>query len=127
MLNCYPDSYPNPAMVQRLQAKYLSYLDLLVIAMWMLKAWLDLSSQAALMGLEAQQVIALRLMRLAAGGALAESEASRMITEKVEAFSEAQAATAIATMKGHNSNQVAKKALGVYRKRIRRNRRRLTK
>jgi hypothetical protein len=105
----------------------MNYLDFLVITMRLWKTWVDLSSQAALMGLEAQQVIALRLMRLAAGGALAESEASRMITEKVEAFSEAQAATAIATMKGHNSNQVAKKALGVYRKRIRRNRRRLTK
>ena len=96
-------------------------------AMRMWNAWFALSSQAALLGLEAQQVIALRLMRLAAGGALAESEASRMIAEKVEAFSEAQAATAIAAMKGHTSKQVAKKALGVYKKRIRGNRRRLTK
>jgi hypothetical protein len=65
-------------------------------------------------------------MRLAAGGALAES-AGRMIAEKVEAVGEAQVAAAIAAMKGGNSNQVAKKALGVYKKRIRGNRRRLSK
>jgi hypothetical protein len=90
-------------------------------------AWFALSSEAALLGLEAQHVIALRLMRLAAGGALAESEAGRMVAEKVEALGEAQAAAAIAAMKGGNSNQVAKKALGVYKKRIRSNRRRLSK
>jgi hypothetical protein len=90
-------------------------------------AWFALSSQAALLALEAQHVIALRLMRLVAGGALAESEAGRMITEKVEAFGEAQAAAAVASMKGRDSDRVAKKALGVYRKRVRRNRRRLSK
>jgi hypothetical protein len=90
-------------------------------------AWFALSSEAALLGLEAQHVIGLRLMRLAAGGALAESEAGRMVAEKVEALGEAQAAAAIAAMKGGNSNQVAKKALGVYKKRIRSNRRRLSK
>jgi hypothetical protein len=96
-------------------------------AMRRLNAWFALSSEAALLGLEAQHVIALRLMRLAAGGALAESEAGRMIAEKAEALGEAQAAAAIAAMKGGNSNQVAKKALGVYKKKIRGNRRRLSK
>jgi hypothetical protein len=89
-------------------------------------AWFALSSEAALLGLEAQCVIALRLIRLAAGGALAESEARRMITEKVEALGEAQAAAAIASINGRNSNKVAEKALGVYKRRIRANRRRLT-
>jgi hypothetical protein len=66
-------------------------------------------------------------MRLAAGGALAESEASRMIAEKVEALGEAQTAAAMATLKGRNSRQVAGKVLRAYKKRVRRNRRRLTK
>ena len=79
-------------------------------------AWFALSSQAALLGLEAQGVIALRLMRLAAGGALAESEASRMIAEKVEALGEAQTAAAMATLKGRNSRQVAGKVLRAYNK-----------
>jgi hypothetical protein len=99
----------------------------MLTAMRTWNAWFALSSEAALLGLEAQHVIALRLIRLAAGGALAESEAGRMIAEKVEAVGEAQVAAAIAAMKGGNSNQVAKKALGVYKKRIRGNRRRLSK
>ena len=99
----------------------------MLTAMRTWNAWFALSSEAVLLGLEAQHVIALRFMRLAAGGALAESEAGRMIAEKVEAVGEAQVAAAIAAMKGGNSNQVAKKALGVYKKRIRGNRRRLSK
>ena len=90
-------------------------------------AWFELASQAVLLGLEAQRVIALRLMRLAAGGALAESEASRMITEKVEALGEAQTVAAISTMGGRTSRQVAKSVFGVYKKKVRRNRRRLSK
>ena len=90
-------------------------------------AWFALSSQAALLGLEAQSVMALRFIRLAAGGASAKSETRRMVTEKVHALGEAQAATAIAAIRGGNSRHVAKKVLGVYKKRVRGNRRRLTK
>jgi len=90
-------------------------------------AWFSLSSQAALLGWEAQNVMALRLMRLAAGGALAQSESARMISEKMFALGEAQAAAAVAAMKGGDSPRVAKKVLGVYKKRVRKNRRRLTK
>jgi hypothetical protein len=90
-------------------------------------AWFSLSSQAALLGLEAQNVMALRLMRLAAGGALAQSESTRMISEKMLALGEAQTAAALATIKGGKSPHVAKKVLGVYKKRVRGNRRRLTK
>jgi hypothetical protein len=50
-----------------------------------------------------------------------------MITEKVQALGEAQAAATIATIKGRNSRHVATKVLGVYKKRVRGNRRRLTK
>jgi len=42
-----------------------------------------------MLALEAQTVIALRLMRIAAGGALARSETTRMVTEKVQALGEA--------------------------------------
>ena len=44
-----------------------------------------------MLALEAQSVIALRLMRIAGGGALARSEATRMVTEKVQALGEAGA------------------------------------
>jgi uncharacterized protein (TIGR02271 family) len=65
-------------------------------------AWFALLLQAALLGLEAQRV-ALRFMRLPAGGALAGSEASRVITEMVEALGEAQTAAAIAAIKNRDS------------------------
>ena len=90
-------------------------------------AWFVLSTQALLLGYEAQRVMALRFMRFAAGGALARSEANRMITEKVQALGEAQAAAAIATIKRRDSRHVATKVLSVYKRRVRRNRRRLAK
>ena len=71
--------------------------------------------------------MALRFIRFAAGGPLARSETGRMITEKVQALGEAQTAAAIAAISGRNSRHVAKKVLGVYKKRVRGNRRRLAK
>jgi len=47
---------------------------------------------------------------------LAESEASRVMTEKVLALGEAQTAAAIATMKRPQQCQVANKVLGVIKK-----------
>jgi hypothetical protein len=49
--------------------------------------WISFGLKAWQLGLEAQNVIALRLLRLAAGGARAEAEASRMVTEKILAAS----------------------------------------
>ena len=89
--------------------------------------WFSLSSQTAMLALEAQSVIALRLTRIAAGGALAKSEATRMVTEKVQALGEAQAVAAVGSMRGRNSRHIAKKVVGVYKKRVRGNRRRLTR
>jgi hypothetical protein len=89
--------------------------------------WFAASSQAAMLAFEAQTVMALRLMRIAAGGASARSEAQRMVTEKVQAIAEAQAAAAVGAMTGRNSRQIGKKIVGVYKKRVRGNRRRLTR
>ena len=50
-----------------------------------------------------------------------------MIAEKVQALGEAQTAAAIAVVGGRNSRHLAKKVLGVYKKRVRKNRRRLAK
>jgi hypothetical protein len=50
-----------------------------------------------------------------------------MIAEKVQALGEAQTAAAIAAISGRNRRHVAKKVLGVYKKRVRKNRRRLAK
>jgi len=80
-----------------------------------------------MLALEAQSVMALRLMRIAAGGALAKSEMTRMTTEKVQALGEAQAAAVAGSITGRDSHHIAKKVVRVYKKRVRRNRRRLTK
>src|SRR6516165_1212745 len=90
-------------------------------------AWFALSTQAARMCWEAQTVMLLRGLRMAQGGARAEAETTRMITEKVAALAEAQVAAMTAVLTGNKKHRVAKKALGVYAKRVGRNRRRLSK
>jgi hypothetical protein len=89
--------------------------------------WLALSLQTARLGWQAQGVMALRLMRMAAQPARSQTEARRMVTEKVAALGEAQAAAAAVLIKGGKSHRAAKKVLGVYKKRVSANRRRLTR
>jgi hypothetical protein len=80
------------------------------------------------LGWEAQNVIALRLMPMAVRSPGSQTEVRRMVTEKVAALAEAQSAAATAVIiKGGKSHRVAKKVLGVYKKRVRANRRRLTR
>ena len=90
-------------------------------------AWCALSLQTARLGWEAQNVIALRMLRIAAQRPGSQTEARRMVTEKVPALAEAQSAASTAVIKGGKGHLVAKKVLGVYKKRVRANRRRLTK
>jgi hypothetical protein len=49
----------------------------------MFKSWMRLTSDAVLLGLEAQLVISRRLMRIAAVGKGARFETERMVTEKL--------------------------------------------
>jgi hypothetical protein len=76
---------------------------------------------------EAQAVMFLRCLRIAQGGAKAEAETTRIMTEKVAALAEAQLAATAAALKGSKRHHVAKKALAVYAGRVRRNRRRLAR
>jgi hypothetical protein len=96
-------------------------------ALTMFNPWMSLAMKAWQIGLEAQSVIILRMLRLAAGGARAEAEASRMVTEKILAAGEAQMGAATAAMRGHKKHVVVGKAVNVYRKRVRANRRRLSR
>jgi hypothetical protein len=89
--------------------------------------WLGLAFKAFELGIEAQSVIALRMMRLAAGGARGRAEANRMVAEKVGALAEAQTAAAAAILTGRREKIVAGKVLNTYRKRVRANRRRLSR
>ena len=77
-------------------------------------AWYGL----AMLGLESQQVIALRMLRLALGGPAAQAEASRMWLEKFDAA--AQAGERL--MRGDPSE----KLIAGYRRKVRANARRLS-
>jgi hypothetical protein len=81
------------------------------------------------MALEAQQVVALRMMRLAEGGPNAALETQRMIGEKVLALWAAQSAAGWAMTRGPaTAGQKAlapfKSAVSANRRRLRRSRRR---
>src|SRR5580658_2369636 len=95
------------------------------LKMW--NDWFALSLQTAKLGWESQGVIALRVMRMAMQPAHSQTEARRMVTEKVAALGEAQAAAVAAVIKGDKNHRVAKKVLRVYKKRVSANRRRLTR
>ena len=69
------------------------------------------------MAVESNRVIALRLVKLSAGGSPARAEASRMISEKVNAAWGAS----VTLMTGGSSAKV----IGQYRKRVAANYRRL--
>lgn len=88
--------------------------------------WLDLSFRAFQLGAEAQTVMALRMMKLAAGGSAATAETQLMITEKIEAATTAQAHLALGMMTGTGA-QGARRAVAHYRRKVRANRRRLSK
>ena len=81
--------------------------------------WMKLALDTSLLALESQQVIGLRVLKLALGGDAATREANRMVAEKATTF--AEAATKVAT--GKTTRSVVKG----YRKKVRANRRRLAK
>jgi len=83
--------------------------------------------RAAQVGRDANVVVAMRLMRLAAGGALAQREAQRMVAEKITAIAEAQAAAVAKMIMGGGMAAAIKSASAVYRRKVRANQRRLTR
>lgn len=74
---------------------------------------------ATLLAMESQQVIGLRMAKLALGDAAAQAEAQRMVSEKITAASEA--ALLLAT--GGSTQKV----IAGYRRKVRANVRRLSK
>jgi hypothetical protein len=63
----------------------------------------------------------------AVGGALAQREAQRMVAEKVTANAEAQAAAITKMLMGGRMAAATKSASAVYQRKVRANRRRLTR
>ena len=76
---------------------------------------------------DANVVVAMRLGRLASGGALAQREAQRMVIEKGLTFAEAQMAAAAKIMAGVGIAGAAKSASDIYLRKVRSNRRRLVR
>ena len=81
----------------------------------MFKPWWDLGMLAA----ESQQVIWLRSLTLAAGGSRASAEARRMVSEKLAVAAQ----TGLGVMLGDDTGRVVAR----YRKKVRANRRRLSR
>jgi hypothetical protein len=78
------------------------------------------------LGIDASSVIALRTLKIAAGGVAAEVEAYRMVSEKIETGLALQA-LALTGGLGLTAPSAATKMLTHYRRKVRANRRRLAK
>jgi hypothetical protein len=83
--------------------------------------------EAARFGYDAQRVIGLRMMRMAAGGTDASSEARMMVSEKLSALADAQLAIALALVSGRTLDVAAARAYRPYRRRVRANKSRLSR
>jgi hypothetical protein len=86
------------------------------------KAWMD----AVKFNLEVQSVVAMRLMKIAAGGATGAAESTKMVREKAEASVAALTAGALALAKGGSVKAATKAAMVPVKKRVRANRKRLS-
>ena len=87
--------------------------------------WIGIGMDAWALGLEASTVIGLRTLKIAAGGPAATAEANRMVQEKIDAAAELQMLAMTGGL-GVTAPGATKKALALYRRKVRANRRRLT-
>jgi hypothetical protein len=92
----------------------------------MFEDWMKLGVSALLLGFEAQQVAALRMWRIATSGDHGR-ETQLMVSEKIDTFVDAGRAAAVSAARGETIHSIAEGVIGTYRKRVRRNARRLRK
>lgn len=88
--------------------------------------WLSLTLDAWSLGIESATVIGLRTMKLAAGGAAAEAEAVLMVSEKIEAGLTLQHRAMTGGL-GLTPPEAVAHTLTHFRRKVRANRRRLTR
>jgi len=86
--------------------------------MWLVKAWMD----AVKFNLEVQSVVAMRLMKIAAGGAPGAAESTKTVQEKPEASVAALTAGTLALAKGRSVKAATTAAMVPVKKRVRANR-----
>jgi len=88
--------------------------------------WFDAGLDAWRLGLEASAVIGLRTLKIAQGDADGVAEARRMVSEKIEAGLDLQA-LAVTGGLGLTPISASARTLAHYRRKVRANRRRLSK
>jgi hypothetical protein len=91
--------------------------------MWFVKSWVE----AAQFGLDVQAVIAMRLMKIAAGGRGSGTECTRMVMEKFETVAASQTAGALALAEGKSLEAATDLAMLPVKRRVRANRLRLVR
>jgi hypothetical protein len=87
--------------------------------------WFSLSLDAWRLGLEAQSVIGLRILKAALGGPAAQAEAELMVAEKAQAAWDAQALLARSIL-GGEAGLAPARTIALYRGRVRANQQRLS-
>jgi len=89
-------------------------------------SWFGLGLEAWSLALEASSVMALRTVRIAAGGAAANREVAAMVSEKVTSGLALQAKVLTAGL-GASPQAMTAKTIAHFRPKVRANRRRLTR
>ena len=87
--------------------------------------WVSLSVDAWLLGLEAQAVIGLRMLKAAMGGPEAQAEAELMVAEKAKAAWDAHALLTSSIL-GGEADQAPARTIALYRGRVQAIQRRLS-
>ena len=86
--------------------------------------WANMAFQGAMLAIETQQVIALRLARIAQGGPGVRRETELMVSEKVAAMVEGGQMMMQAAFAGDTSG--SDRVVRLYRRKVRANRKRLS-
>lgn len=92
---------------------------------WPNMALANMAFQSAMLALEAQQVIGLRLSKMALGGPEVRHEAALMISEKLDTLAESGQLMMQAAL-GGKDDFGAREVMQLYRRKVRANRRRLS-
>jgi hypothetical protein len=87
--------------------------------------WASMAMQSTMLAIESQQVIALRLTKMAMGGADSQREAELMVSEKVQAMVDSGQMMFKAALGGH-ADMGADKVIKHYRSTVQANRKRLS-
>lgn len=88
--------------------------------------WVGIGLDAWMLGFEASTVIAQRTMKIAAGGAAAQAESERMVAEKIDAGLALQTLAFTGGL-GAAPATAAARTIAHYRRKVRANRKRLSR